>query len=172
MRQLAPEVGTLSVLAITLRYDFALSRNAFLLSRTVIAFNIYRSVHVGPVIASYSYRSDVIDKRYRIYWLSLLGRIDFKVKLLKTFFLLTKPKKYRKSFRQRVEKKIFVSAIIRGEESTITRRYSVTAIMLRYILSLSHNAFCCRETLLLLKLIALGVQKPLSLLILIELVTF
>jgi hypothetical protein len=58
------------ILAITLRYDFVLSQNAFLLSRTVIASNSYRSAHIGPVITSYSYGSDVIHKRYHIYSLS------------------------------------------------------------------------------------------------------
>ncbi len=48
------------VITITLRYDFALSHNAFLQSRTVITSNSYRSVNIGPVIASYSYSSDVI----------------------------------------------------------------------------------------------------------------
>jgi hypothetical protein len=66
----------------TLRYDFELSHNAFLLSRTVIAFNSYRSVHIGPVIASYSYRFDVIDKRFNIYMFSLLGKIAFKSKYI------------------------------------------------------------------------------------------
>ncbi len=61
-----PEGGTLSVTVITLRYDFALSHNAFLPSRTVIASNCYRSVHIGPVIASYSYRG-----RYRLALLHL-----------------------------------------------------------------------------------------------------
>jgi hypothetical protein len=61
-----------SIIAITLRYDFALSHNAFTLS------NSYHAEHIGPVIAYYSYRSDIIDKRYRIYWLSLLGKMAFK----------------------------------------------------------------------------------------------
>jgi hypothetical protein len=76
-----------------------------------------------------------------------------------------------KSFRQHVETKIFVSSVIRGEESTVTKHCSVT-IMLCYILSLSHNTLCCGETLLVLKVIALGIMKPLSLLIVITLVTF
>jgi hypothetical protein len=42
---LTPEVGSLSVIAITLRYDFALSHNAFILSRIVIGSNSYRSEH-------------------------------------------------------------------------------------------------------------------------------
>ncbi len=50
-----------------LRYDFALSHDAFLLSGTIMASNNYRSEHIGLVIASCSYRSDVIDKRSRIY---------------------------------------------------------------------------------------------------------
>jgi hypothetical protein len=49
------------------------------------------------------------------------------------------PKNNRKSFHQGVETKLFVSAIIRGEDCTIAKRYIVTAIMLRNILALSHN---------------------------------
>jgi hypothetical protein len=45
-----------------------------------------------------------------------------------------------------METKFFVSALNRGEENTITMRYSVTAIMLRYILALLHNALgLCRK---------------------------
>ncbi len=66
------EVATFSALAITLRYDFALSHKAFLLSRIVIAPDSYRSEHIVPVIASY--HSDGIDKRYRNYSLSLLEK--------------------------------------------------------------------------------------------------
>jgi hypothetical protein len=75
-----------SVIAITLRYDFAISHNTFLLSRTVIAFNSYRSVHIGPVIVSYSYRSDVIDKHYCNFLLSLLGKMAFGSKTIKIIF--------------------------------------------------------------------------------------
>jgi hypothetical protein len=74
------------VVAITLRYDFALAHNPFLLSRTVIAFNGYRSVHIEPVIAFYSYQTDVIDKRYSIYSLSPLGKIAFKSKTIQILF--------------------------------------------------------------------------------------
>jgi hypothetical protein len=77
-----------------------------------------------------------------------------------------------KSFCQHVETKTIVSAIIRGEESTLTKHYSITAITLCYILSLSHNALCCGETLLLVKVITLGKTKPLSLLIVVDLVKF
>ncbi len=77
-----------------------------------------------------------------------------------------------KSICQCIETKIFVSAIIRIEESTRTKSYSVTGITLCYILSLSHNALCCVETLLLQKVSALGITKPLLLLIVIALVTF
>ncbi len=58
-----------------------------------------------------------------------------------------------------METKIFVSAMIRGEESAITKRCSVTAITLRHILSLLNNALCCRETLLFLKVIVLGIKR-------------
>jgi hypothetical protein len=71
-----------------------------------------------------------------------------------------------------VETKIFVGAIIRGEESTKTKRFSVTAITLRYISALSYNVLCYRENLLLLKVIALGIKEPLSLLVVIALSTF
>ncbi len=158
-----------------LRYDFALSNKAFLIFRTVFAFNSYRSVHIGPVIASYSYRSDIIDKRYRIYSLSLLGKIAFKGKTIQILFSPHESNKLKKKlvFVNVCETKIFVSAIIRGEESIITRRYSVTAITLSYILSLLHNVLWCGETSLLLKvIIPLGVKKPLSLLNVITLVTF
>jgi hypothetical protein len=56
-----------SVIAITLRYVFALSYNVLTLWRNVIAYISYRSEHVGAVIASYSYRSKLIDQRYRFY---------------------------------------------------------------------------------------------------------
>jgi hypothetical protein len=72
------EVGTLNVIAITLRYEFALSHNAFILDGIVIAFSSYRSAYIGPVIASYSYRSDVIHQRYCVYSLLLLEKIAFK----------------------------------------------------------------------------------------------
>jgi hypothetical protein len=78
----------------------------------------------------------------------------------------------RKHFCQQVEKKIFVLATVGGEWSTLTKRYCVTAIMLRYILALLHNALSCGEKLLLLKVIALGIKKPSSLLTVIALVTF
>jgi hypothetical protein len=35
---------------------------------------------------------------------------------------------------------MFVSALIRGEECTVAKCYSVTAVTLCYILTLSHNA--------------------------------
>jgi hypothetical protein len=75
-----------SVTAIMLRYDFALSHNAFIFTRIVIASNSYHFEHIEPVIASYSYRSNVKDKRYRIYSLSLLGKIAFKSKYDKILF--------------------------------------------------------------------------------------
>ncbi len=55
-----------SIIAITLHYDFALSHNAFILFKIVIA--------------SYSYRFDVIDKSYCIYLLLLLGKLAFQSK--------------------------------------------------------------------------------------------
>jgi hypothetical protein len=73
--RLAPDLKRYSDIAITLHYDFSLSHNALILSRIVITSNSYRSEHVGPIIASYSYRSDVTDKHYHIYSPSLLGKI-------------------------------------------------------------------------------------------------
>ncbi len=82
-----------SVIAITLRYDFALLHNAFIPYRKVIASNSYRSEHIEPVIAFNSYRSDVIDQRYRISSLLLLGKIAFKSKY-NTIPLGSSQKKY------------------------------------------------------------------------------
>jgi hypothetical protein len=72
------EVSTLGVTAIMLRFDFALSCNDFIFSRIVYASISYCSEHTGAMIASYSYRSDIIDQhnasvRYR-FW----GKIAFK----------------------------------------------------------------------------------------------
>jgi hypothetical protein len=39
-----------------------------------------------------------------------------------------------------VETKIFLSALIRGEECIIEQRQNVTLLTLRYIVALSHNA--------------------------------
>jgi hypothetical protein len=50
-----------SVIAITLRYVFALSYNALTLWRNVIATISYRPGQIGAVIASYSYRFKHID---------------------------------------------------------------------------------------------------------------
>jgi hypothetical protein len=55
------------VMAIRLHYDFAFSHIAFILYRIVTASISYCSRHIGPVIASYSYCSDVIDQHYHIY---------------------------------------------------------------------------------------------------------
>ncbi len=44
--------------------------------------------------------------------------------------------------------------------------------MLHYILAFLHNAIYCGEKLLLLEVIALGIKKPLSLLIVIALLPF
>ncbi len=61
---------------------------------------------------------------------------------------------------------------IKGEERTITKHYRVTAIMLCYIPVLLHKAIGGGEKLLLLGVIALGIEKLLLLLIVIALVTF
>jgi hypothetical protein len=55
------EVGTLSVIAITLCYVFASSYNALTLSRNVIASISYQSEHIGAVITSYNYHLKLID---------------------------------------------------------------------------------------------------------------
>jgi hypothetical protein len=75
-----------------LQYHFALSHNAFILSRIGIASNSYRSEHIGPVMASYGYRFYVIDKRYRNYLLSLLEKIAFKSKYKMTLFYFSREK--------------------------------------------------------------------------------
>ncbi len=62
-----PEVGTVSVITITLRYVFALSYNVLTLWRSVIASITYRSEHIGAVIPSYSCHSNIINQRYRHY---------------------------------------------------------------------------------------------------------
>jgi hypothetical protein len=85
-----------SIIAIMLHYDFSLSHNAFILYRIVIASNSYRSEHIGPVIASYTYRCDVIDKCYRIHSLSLFGKIAFKSKYNMILFYLLRKKFTRK----------------------------------------------------------------------------
>jgi hypothetical protein len=61
------EVSTLSVIAITLRYVFALSYNALTLWRNIIASVSYRFEHLEAVIASYSYCSELVDKCYCSY---------------------------------------------------------------------------------------------------------
>ncbi len=65
------EVGALSVIAFTLRYDFALSHNALTLMRSVITSIIYRTGHIGAVIAFYSYCYKLTNQRYRFYSLAL-----------------------------------------------------------------------------------------------------
>jgi hypothetical protein len=62
---LQTEVSTLSVIAITLRYVFALSYNILTLWRNVVASISYCSEHIGADIASDSCRSKLIDQRYR-----------------------------------------------------------------------------------------------------------
>jgi hypothetical protein len=93
------------------------------------------------------------------------------------FWLLTKEiyfKKNRESFHQGAETKLFVSAIIRGHECTVAKRYDVTAIMLRYILALSQKDLVLRSKVVASKSygIALGIKEPLLLLVIIALVTF
>jgi hypothetical protein len=57
------EVGTISVIAITLRYEFALLHNALYLWRIVIASKSYRlRLFVGG-IAYDSYRSELAGQR-------------------------------------------------------------------------------------------------------------
>jgi hypothetical protein len=70
--------GTLNVIAITLCYSLRYCITLLYSLGIVIDSNTYRSKHKGPITASYSYRSDDLDKRYRIYSLSLLGIISYK----------------------------------------------------------------------------------------------
>jgi hypothetical protein len=60
-----------SVIAITLRYVFALLHNALYLWRIVIAFDSYRFRLFAGVIASDSYCSELAGQRYRFTSLSL-----------------------------------------------------------------------------------------------------
>jgi hypothetical protein len=73
---------------------------------------------------------------------------------------------------QGVETKLFISAIIKVEDCTITRRCIIIAITLRYILALSHNALGLHGENLFSKFIAMGNKEPLSLLVVITLVTY
>jgi hypothetical protein len=78
------------------------------------------------------------------YSLPLLGKITSKVIITKSCFASHKRnilENNRESFYQRLETKIFVSAVIRGEECALVKQASVTTITLPYILVLSHNAF-------------------------------
>jgi hypothetical protein len=61
----------LSVIALYLRYVFALSHNSLILLRSIITSNIYCSGHIGAIIASYSCCSKLIDQRYCFYLLLL-----------------------------------------------------------------------------------------------------
>jgi hypothetical protein len=47
-----------------LRYVSALLYNVLTLWRNIIASISYSSEHIGAIIASYSYRSKLIDQRY------------------------------------------------------------------------------------------------------------
>jgi hypothetical protein len=67
-----------SVIAITQPYDFTFSHNALKLSRIDTTSNSYRFEHIRPVIASYIYDFDIMDKRYRNSLFSLLVKIPFK----------------------------------------------------------------------------------------------
>jgi hypothetical protein len=69
-----------------------------------------------------------------------------------------------------VETNIFVLAR-ELEEREHCNCYHVTAITLHYISALLHNTQCCGEKLLLPEIIALAIKKPLTLLIVIALVT-
>jgi hypothetical protein len=65
------DVSTISVIAITLRYVFALLHNALYLWRIVIAFDSNRFRLLAGVIASDSYRSELAGQHYRFTSLSL-----------------------------------------------------------------------------------------------------
>jgi hypothetical protein len=60
-----------NVIAITLRYIFALLHNALYLWRIVIAYDSYRFRFFAGFIASDSYRSELASQRYRFTSLSL-----------------------------------------------------------------------------------------------------
>ncbi len=100
-------------------WRFSFSHNAFILSRIVIASNSYRSEHMKPVIPSYIYLSDIIDNCYRIYSLSLLGKIAFKSKY--NIILLDSHKRNilenkNKSFCQCVETKFLFFSYNKGRD--------------------------------------------------------
>ncbi len=127
-----------SITTITLPYDFALRITLLfcieqLLLLEVKALNIRTCYHFLQlslcVTASIHYR--FLGKTFKSeYTIFLFGSNKINI-----------PEITKKSFRQHVETKNFVLAIIinRGEEGTIATRYNITAITLRYILVLSHN---------------------------------
>jgi hypothetical protein len=83
---------------------------------------MYCSEYIGTVIASYSYRSDIIDKLIASIRYCFLGKFLLKVNIIKSFFAPHKRnilENHMKCFRHCKEMKIFVSAKIRGEDSTI-----------------------------------------------------
>ncbi len=68
--QVYSEVGTISIIAITLNYVFALLHNALYLWRIVIASDSYCFRLFGGVIAYNSYCSELAGQRYRFTSLS------------------------------------------------------------------------------------------------------
>jgi hypothetical protein len=60
------------VISITLHCVSSLLQNAFTLLKSIIAYIIYRSEHIGAVIASYCYWYKLQYKRYCSYSLSLV----------------------------------------------------------------------------------------------------
>jgi hypothetical protein len=68
---ISAEVNTISVIAITLRYVFALLLNALYLWRIVIASDSYRYSLFAAVIASDSYCSELAGQCYHHRWASL-----------------------------------------------------------------------------------------------------
>jgi hypothetical protein len=87
-------------------------------TRIVIASKSYCSEHIEPVIAFYSYRSDVIDQHCHIYSLSLFGKITFKSTYNIILFAAHKRnilQNNRKRFCQCVEMESFFSAVSREE---------------------------------------------------------
>ncbi len=67
---LGSEVGTISVIATTLHYVFALLHKALYLWRIAIASDSYRFRHFAGVIAYDSYRSDLAGQLYFVIVLS------------------------------------------------------------------------------------------------------
>jgi hypothetical protein len=167
------EIGTLSVIAITLRYIFALSYNVLTLWRKIIASISYRSEHIGAIIASYSYRSKLIDQRHCFcYWSLFLIWICFSTSPI--FFCVQKyridlsfsPNKLlitcNMCSHNEIIEHIYFKYFIAGSKIISVQHYSVIAITLLYKLRYRITLYNSIAKLSFLNVIALGTQKPLS----------